>query len=81
VDRKIPAGQLVETIRKNGGSLLCDSDVFDVYTGDQIANDKKSLAFSLRFQSPERTLVEEEIDRIMKTILQKLEKQFEAQIR
>jgi phenylalanyl-tRNA synthetase beta chain len=81
VDRKIPAGLLVETIRKNGGSLLCDTDVFDLYTGDQISNDKKSLAFSLRFQSTERTLVEEEIDSIMKTILQKLEKQFEAQIR
>ncbi len=81
VDRVIPAGQLAETIRKAGGSLLCDTEVFDVYTGDQVAKDKKSLAFSLKFQSPERTLVEDDVDRLMKSILQQLEKQYAAQIR
>ncbi len=81
VGRVFPAGRLIETIRDSGGPLLCDTEVFDVYTGDQIAPDKKSLAFSLRFQSSERTLIEEEVDRAMKAILSQLEKKFEAQIR
>ena len=81
VNRGIPAGQLMEAIQSAGGRLLRETDVFDVYTGDQIAKDKKSLAFSLRFQSPERTLVEDDVDRLMKNILQQLEKKFAAQIR
>ena len=71
----------MEAIQSAGGRLLRETDVFDVYTGDQIAKDKKSLAFSLRFQSPERTLVEDDVDRLMKNILQQLEKKFAAQIR
>lgn len=81
VDRTLKSGDLSDAIRETAGVLLCEIDVFDVYTGEPIPSDKKSLAFSLRFQSTERTLVEEEVDQIMKTILRRLEKDFHAQIR
>ncbi len=81
VSRSVQAGGLMEVIQKIGGQDLHALSVFDVYTGDQIAPDKKSLAFSLQFQSPERTLTEEEIDRTMQTIISKVAVDFGAQLR
>ncbi|MBL7959341.1 phenylalanine--tRNA ligase subunit beta [bacterium] len=81
VNKSISAGSLMDVIRANAGANLESLDVFDVYTGDQIASDKKSLAFSLLFQSPERTLTEEEIDAALITVISKVEKEFGAQLR
>lgn len=81
LDRKIAAKELIEAIRKEAGEHLQLLDVFDVYTGNQIPSDKKSLAFSLIFQSHERTLTEEEVDTAIKRILQRTEKQFQASLR
>ncbi|MBX7150496.1 phenylalanine--tRNA ligase subunit beta [bacterium] len=81
IDRNLVAKELIEVIRKEAGDHLQALDVFDVYTGNQIPNDKKSLAFSLIFQSHERTLTEEEVDTVIKRILQRTEKQFQASLR
>ncbi len=42
------------------GDLLEDIRLFDVFTGDQVGADRKSLAFALRFRAPDRTLTEDE---------------------
>ena len=81
VSKSVSAGALMELIRRNAGENLESAGLFDLYTGDQIAPDKKSLAFSLQFQSDERTLTEEEVDKALKTILLKAEKEFGAQLR
>jgi phenylalanyl-tRNA synthetase beta chain len=56
VDAAVPAAELTATLRRGAGELLEDVRLFDVYTGDQIAAGKHSLAFALRFRAPDRTL-------------------------
>ena len=61
VDRKVLAGEVEAALREGAGELLESVRLFDVYTGAQIGDDKKSLAFSLRFRAPDRTLTDAEI--------------------
>ena len=58
----------------NSGSLLINSEVFDVYTGKGIEENKKSLAYSLEFGTNDRTLTDEEINNIIDKIIANLEK-------
>lgn len=81
VKKSVSAGSLMDVIRIQAGENLGSLDIFDLYTGDQIASDKKSLAFSLLFQSEDRTLTEEEIDLAIKTVISEVEKEFGAQLR
>ena len=72
VDETLPAGDLLERIRKIGGGSLVVLDLFDLYRGESIPKDKKSLAFALTFQSQDQTLTEEDIDPIMARIIRDL---------
>mgnify|MGYP001101668316 CR=1 FL=1 len=74
VDKKITAGDIAMQIKKAAGSLLINSEVFDVYTGAGIEGGKKSLAYSLTFGSNDRTLTDEEINAILEKIIDKLSK-------
>jgi phenylalanyl-tRNA synthetase beta chain len=56
VDATVPAAELTATLRRGAGELLEDVRLFDVYTGDQIGPGKRSMAFTLRFRAPDRTL-------------------------
>jgi phenylalanyl-tRNA synthetase beta chain len=60
VDRSVPAADVAHAIRAGAGPLLESVRLFDVYTGPQVAEGRKSLAFALRFRAPDRTLTEEE---------------------
>lgn len=81
VNQSVTSGSLMSLIKENAGTDLESLDMFDLYTGDQIGADKKSLAFTLMFQSDVRTLTEEEIDSAIKRIITKVEKEFGAQLR
>ncbi len=61
LDVAAPAGEIVAIIKGAGTSLLKDVKVFDVYAGDKMAPGKKSVAFSLTYFDPERTLTDEEV--------------------
>lgn len=56
VDTALPVAELAATLRAGAGELLEDLRLFDVYTGEQIGAGKRSLAYSLRFRAPDRTL-------------------------
>ncbi len=60
VDASTPTAEVTEALRSGGGELLEDVHLFDVYSGEQIGEGKKSLAFALRFRAPDRTLKQEE---------------------
>jgi len=60
VDAAVPAADLADALRSGAGDLLEDLRLFDVYTGPQVPDGKKSLAFSLRFRAPDRTLTADE---------------------
>ena len=50
--------EIESIIKKSGGRLLTDISVFDVYTGENVKEDEKSIAYSLTFNDPTRTLTE-----------------------
>jgi phenylalanyl-tRNA synthetase beta chain len=58
---EVSAAAAADTIRSAAGELLGSVELFDVYSGDQVGEAKKSLAFRLRFQAPDRTLTDEEV--------------------
>ncbi len=60
VDADVAAADVAEALRLGGGDLLESVRLFDVYTGPQVGDGKKSLAFALRFRAPDRTLAAEE---------------------
>lgn len=80
VDRIQPVEPMIATLQKAGQPLLKDVDVFDVYTGDQISSNQKSVAFALRFGA-DRTLRDAEIDSVMGTIVNALSEQFGSNLR
>ena len=56
----LPAEELAATLREGAGPLCESVRLFDVYTGPQVGEGRKSLAFALRFRAPDRTLTEKE---------------------
>ncbi|OMH22986.1 phenylalanine--tRNA ligase subunit beta [Tersicoccus phoenicis] len=60
VDEAVTADQLREALTEGAGDLLESIDLFDVYTGEALGQGKKSLAFTLRFRAPDRTLTADE---------------------
>jgi phenylalanyl-tRNA synthetase beta chain len=81
VDESVPSDAVAEAIRGAGGALLVDMVLFDVYRGEQAGVGKKSLAYSLTFQAPNKTLTTEEAVKQRDRIVRQLQQQFEAQIR
>jgi phenylalanyl-tRNA synthetase beta chain len=61
VDASVPAADVAATLREGAGELLESIRLFDLYTGEQIGEGRKSLAFALRFRAPDRTLTEGEV--------------------
>ncbi|GAA1450382.1 phenylalanine--tRNA ligase subunit beta [Mycobacterium cookii] len=60
VDDSVPAAEVEAALREGAGELLESIRLFDVYTGEQVGDGKKSLAFALRFRAADRTLKEGE---------------------
>ena len=61
VDAAVPAQDVQDALVAGAGPLLESVRLFDVYSGDQVPAGKKSLAFSLRFRAPDRTLNVDEV--------------------
>ena len=79
VDSAIPAGDLSAAIAGNG--LIESVELFDIYTGDQIPEGSKSLAFRLFYRSPDRTLTDRDVEKARRGIVRRLESQFGAELR
>lgn len=81
LDKDITAGEVMATIKKAGGRLLDSVTVFDVYTGENVASDKKSIAFNLNFMDPTRTLTEEEVMGVFNNIIDRVVSVHSAELR
>ena len=81
VEEPINAGSLLQEIKSNGGEFLHSVEVFDIFRGEQVGQRNKSIAFSLKFYSLERTLKEDEVDSKMDAILGGLATKFSARLR
>ncbi len=81
VNRDINADQLYQVIYETGRPLVNFIEVFDLYQGDRLPEGKKSLAFRIRFQSPERTLTDAEVNTVFQKIIQMVQKKLPATLR
>jgi phenylalanyl-tRNA synthetase beta chain len=75
------AGAVEALIREAGGSLLTDARLFDLYRGKPLGDTERSLAYRLRFESPDRTLTEAEVDTAVAAIVEALTSRLGARIR
>jgi phenylalanyl-tRNA synthetase beta chain len=81
VDEAVPAGALIEAAREAAGAELRRMDVFDVYRGEQVGAGRKSVAFRVDYQSPERTLSDEDAAALRGRIVETLRERFGAELR
>lgn len=81
VDRDVESFEIIKQIKKVGGKLLNDVKVFDIYYGDNIGENKKSIAYNLVFEDYTRTLTEEEVMKVFNNIIYDIEKKFNAILR
>ncbi len=80
-DNAIPVAALADTIQAAGGQYLESVSLFDIYRGQPIPADKKSVAFSLKLRAPDQTLTDAHAEETMTAILTALEKTHSAVIR
>ena len=81
VDEALPADRVEALIRQTGGKMLADVRLFDVFRGEQIGAGKKSLAYSLTYQSFDSTLTDKDAAQIRNRIVKRLEQEFGAKLR
>lgn len=81
VDERVGCQAIEEAIKEVGGEFLKDVYLFDTFTGGKIPSGQRSLAFSLTFQSLERTLTEVEVKKDFENVISHLQKKFKAQVR
>lgn len=81
VNKDISSLEILNQIKKSGGRLVTNIDVFDVYEGENIDSDKKSIAYTITFADPTRTLNDEEVTVIFNKIISDVENKLNAQLR
>ncbi len=72
VDEQVSMEQIVKIVKEKGGANLVDVKLFDIYRNESLGENKKSLAFTLKFSSLEKSLSEEEIESAINRILKKI---------
>ncbi|MBP3255910.1 MAG: phenylalanine--tRNA ligase subunit beta [Clostridia bacterium] len=75
VDKDVQSSEIANIIKKAAGSLLLGTQIFDVYQGEGLEENKKSLAYSLEFGTNDRTLTDEEINTVLEKVISSVEKQ------
>jgi phenylalanyl-tRNA synthetase beta chain len=79
VDAGVTNQQILDIIK--GFSLVTNVVLFDVYAGKQVTPGKKSLAYSLEYQSPDQTLTDETVNKVQEQILKRLTEKLGAALR
>ncbi|MGA1844350.1 MAG: phenylalanine--tRNA ligase subunit beta [bacterium] len=81
IDKRTTFRHVLDLIQEEGGELLRDVSLFDIYVGRQIPEGKKSLAFSLMYRSESRTLTDEEVNEVHQRIIDRLCSALGAELR
>ena len=81
VDEEITNSSITDAILTKAGSNLKEINLFDIYTGKGISEGQKSLTYSLKWQAVNRTLTDDEVDKIIGGIVSFLSKKFSAKLR
>ncbi|GCD12016.1 phenylalanine--tRNA ligase subunit beta [Clostridium tagluense] len=81
VDEEVLVQDIEDIIVKQGGNILESTKLFDVYKGKQIAEGKKSIAYAIIYRRVDKTLTDEEVNKVHEKILRTLEHKLGAQLR
>jgi phenylalanyl-tRNA synthetase beta chain len=81
IDGGVPTGDIESLIKKSAGRLLTKITLFDLFEGGTLPAGKKSVAFTLEFNSEERTLIEKDIETSVAKIVSNMAETFNAQLR
>jgi phenylalanyl-tRNA synthetase beta chain len=81
VDASVPAGDLRSALIDAGGALVDEVVLFDVFSGAPVPEGKKSLAFSVDFRAPDRTVPDDEADEAVRQIVERLRRDYGAELR
>lgn len=81
VSENVLVGDIQKVIAKHGEGLIEKIELFDIYTGSQIEENMKSIAFSIIYRSHDRTLRDDEVNNIQNSIIKDLEDTFKAKLR
>ena len=71
----------MDVIKKSGGRLLTEINIFDIYTGDKIAEDEISIAYKLKFEDVNKTLTEDEVMNVFNKIIIDVGNKLNAKVR
>ncbi|HEX2983775.1 MAG TPA: hypothetical protein VHO28_09565 [Ignavibacteriales bacterium] len=81
MEKDVTSDKVAEALKKGGSKLLKKVAVFDVYEGENLGTNKKSLAFSLEYYDPSRTLTEVEVDEDFHNSINSVKKELNAELR
>jgi len=81
VDKNMYSENIEKVIKKAGGRLLTNIEVFDLYIGENIASNEKSIAYKLTFQDPSKTLTDDEVMELFNKIIKDVETKCNAKLR
>ncbi len=81
VKKQMRSETIEAVIQKAGGKLLKSVEVFDVYTGNNVAEDEKSIAYKMQFSDANKTLSDEEVMKIFHKIIEKVTNECQATVR
>lgn len=81
LDNDITSEEVMKTIKKSGGKLVNSIKVFDLYKDSSLGENKKSLAFNLYFEDPNKTLTLDEVTVVFDKIIMEVEKKYNATLR
>lgn len=81
VEDSVKAGELLDFIVKNGGNLLTDAHIFDIYKGEHLEPGKKSIALAMTLRHPDKTLEDAEINAVVEKVVSGLAEQYGAALR
>ncbi|MBI2343297.1 MAG: phenylalanine--tRNA ligase subunit beta [Deltaproteobacteria bacterium] len=81
VDRTMPVATIAGALRTMGESWMTDVTLFDLYEGERLSPEKKSVAFAIRYQHPERTLTDDEVNQVHQRAVEHLVRTLSVEVR
>lgn len=81
LDEGLLAGDIAATLRDEGGKLVAEVEVFDVYRGEQVPDGKKSIAFRVEYRDESKTLTDRDVDKVHGKITKIAKSKFDAEVR
>lgn len=81
VEKKITSKEIMDFLKHIGGRMVTNIDVFDVYTGENVGANEKSIAYSITFEDATKTLTDEEVMKVFNKMIDEVESKLNARVR